>query len=176
MFRFGNLTIRLVESGDFPFLIDIKSSSWQFLGNIGMLSLPSQKEWLQTVNKDRSKNYYILFNEKGFKIGLVRMDEIDFINSSVRVGGDIHVRFKGKGYGQKMMGLVKKYCFDYLNMNRLWLLVLETNKVALHIYDKSGFVKEGVQRKAIFRNGKYIDYIMMSLLKSEYQEKLGITE
>ena len=170
-FEYGGLEIRGIEQEDLSFLLELRTEAWSFLGSIGILSLSIQEDWLQTVNKDQSRNYYILINEIGVRIGLVRMDEIDFINGSIRVGGDLRSAFRGQGCGQKMFKLIKKYCFDYLNMNRLWLLVLETNGVALHVYKKSGFVEEGVQRKAIFRDGKYIDYIMMSLLRTEYQKE-----
>jgi len=65
-------------------------------------------------------------------------------------------------YGSRIFELVVDYCFNQLNMHRLWLLVLSQNKIAKHIYEKHGFEVEGVQRQAIFRNGKYVDYIMMS--------------
>jgi diamine N-acetyltransferase len=54
-------------------------------------------------------------------------------------------------------------------MNRLWLLVLENNEPAKNLYKKMGFVNEGVQRQAIFKEGQYHDYIMMSLLRGEYE-------
>jgi RimJ/RimL family protein N-acetyltransferase len=46
-------------------------------------------------------------------------------------------------------------------------MVLSFNDIALDLYMKMGFIEEGVQRQAIYRNGQYIDYIMMSLLKDE---------
>ena len=54
-------------------------------------------------------------------------------------------------------------------MNRLWLLVLENNEPAKNLYKKMGFVNECVQRQAIFKEGQYHDYIMMSLLRGEYE-------
>lgn len=171
MFKYEGLAIRGIEKEDLPFLLELRKEAWPFLGTIGILSLSMQEDWLQAVNKDQRRSYYILINEENARIGLVRMDEIDFINRSIRVGGDLRSSFRGRGYGQKMMGLIKKYCFNYLNMNRLWLLVLETNEAALHIYKKSGFVLEGAQREAILRNGKHIDYLMMSLLRTEFLEE-----
>jgi RimJ/RimL family protein N-acetyltransferase len=31
-----------------------------------------------------------------------------------------------------------------------------------------GFVDEGMQRKAIYKSGQYLDYLNMSILKNEY--------
>jgi RimJ/RimL family protein N-acetyltransferase len=93
------------------------------------------------------------------------MDQIDYINRSIRVGGDIHKDYRGKGYGTKMFELIVSYCFNYLNSRRLWLMVLETNEKAIQLYKKIGFKEEGRQIEAVFKNGKYIDYLMMSKLK-----------
>jgi len=102
-------------------------------------------------------------------VGLVRMDEMDKMNASIRVGADVAVKLRGLGYGKKIYEAIKRYCFDYLNVHRVWLLVLETNEVALKLYRKQGFKVEGKQRQAIFRDGKYLDYLMMSILEEEYR-------
>jgi RimJ/RimL family protein N-acetyltransferase len=102
-------------------------------------------------------------------IGLVRMDEHDAMNASIRVGADVVSGLRGRGYGRKIYEAIKKYCFHYLNVHRVWLLVLETNKHARRLYKKQGFRVEGKQRKAIFRDGEYLDYVMMSILEDEYR-------
>jgi RimJ/RimL family protein N-acetyltransferase len=70
-----------------------------------------------------------------------------------------------------MYKMIFDLCFNQYNINRLWLFVLDYNKIAISLYKKLGFIEEGKQRKAIFRNGNYHDYIMMSLLKTEYESK-----
>jgi RimJ/RimL family protein N-acetyltransferase len=46
--------------------------------------------------------------------------------------------------------------------------VYETNPRAIRAYEKAGFVLEGRQRQAEIKNGKYIDVLVMSLLREEY--------
>ena len=75
----------------------------------------------------------------------------------------------GKSHGKAMYHLIFKLGFLTWNMNRLWLLVLETNKRARNLYSKMGFKEEGCQRNAIFKNGIYVDYHMMSILKDEFK-------
>ena len=120
------------------------------------------------MSNDSSSRYYIYYSDDISFIGMIRTDEIDWINRSIRVGGDIRPELWGQGYGHKMFALIKKYCFDYLNMHRLWLLVLETNERAIAVYKSAGFVEEGRQRQAIYRDGRYLDYVMMSLLEDDY--------
>jgi len=45
---------------------------------------------------------------------------------------------------------------------RVELTVFTDNERAIHLYEKFGFVKEGVKRLAAIRNGKYEDVLMMA--------------
>ena len=170
MFKYKDLAIHTVEEGDLLFLMELRShyDVWSNLGNIEMLTYEGQIRWLQNIRSSSTQEYYILKKHTiDRKIGMVRTDQIDFINKSIRVGGDIHPLYQGEGNGYKMICMIQKYCFDYLNIHRIWLSVLETNEKAINLYKKVGFIEEGRQRKGIYRNNKYIDYIMMSLLKEE---------
>jgi RimJ/RimL family protein N-acetyltransferase len=62
-----------------------------------------------------------------------------------------------------------KYGFNTLNLNRIFLHVFETNPRAIRAYEKAGFSHEGRKRQAEFKNGTYVDILMMSVLKDEYQ-------
>jgi RimJ/RimL family protein N-acetyltransferase len=73
-----------------------------------------------------------------------------------------------KGYGTEAMRLMVNYGFDNLNLNRIYLRVFETNPRAIRCYEKAGFRHEGRQRQAHFLDGKYIDVLMMSILKNEW--------
>jgi RimJ/RimL family protein N-acetyltransferase len=46
--------------------------------------------------------------------------------------------------------------------------VLGSNSRAINLYYKLGFVKEGVKRQEVLKGTEYVDSIIMSILKSEY--------
>jgi RimJ/RimL family protein N-acetyltransferase len=73
------------------------------------------------------------------------------------------------GYGAEAMRLLLRHGFDTLNLNRIWLRVFCTNQRAIRCYEKVGFVHEGCYRQAEFRNGEYIDVLIMSVLRSEWK-------
>ena len=52
--------------------------------------------------------------------------------------------------------------------NRIYLYVFETNPRAIRAYEKCGFVHEGKLRQSVYRNGRYIDILLMSILRSEW--------
>jgi RimJ/RimL family protein N-acetyltransferase len=55
-----------------------------------------------------------------------------------------------------------------MNLQRIELTVLEDNSRAKHVYEKNGFVYEGRKRNAVFKDGKFVDMLMYSILRNEY--------
>ncbi|MCO7127072.1 GNAT family N-acetyltransferase [Sporolactobacillus shoreicorticis] len=83
----------------------------------------------------------------------------------------IAVTQKGKGYGTEVLFLLKRLCFEGLGAHRLWLDVVDDNGRARHVYQKAGFVQEGVLRECMRYSDRYKSLIVMSLLEHEYSEK-----
>jgi len=75
---------------------------------------------------------------------------------------------QSKGYGSDAVKLLIQYGFKDLNLYRIELNVIADNSRAIKLYDRIGFKKEGVKRKACFINGVYKDLILMSVLKDEF--------
>ena len=69
--------------------------------------------------------------------------------------------YTGKGYGTKLMNTIEEYAINN-GITRLELEVAKTNKVAISLYQKTGFEKEGIKRNAFLVNGKYEDEILMA--------------
>ena len=55
-----------------------------------------------------------------------------------------------------------------MGLNRVALEVLKSNKNAIHLYKKIGFVKEGIKRRAFYTDGSFVDVEIMSILRSEF--------
>jgi RimJ/RimL family protein N-acetyltransferase len=63
--------------------------------------------------------------------------------------------------------LLVKHGFETLNLNRIYLQVFANNPRAIRAYEKAGFIHEGRKRQAEFRDGQYIDVLLMSILRDE---------
>lgn len=172
-FTHEGLHLRTVEPRDLQQIADLRNdqSTWTQLTDPRPLGPSDQKAWYESLGSRSGKLYMVACSEKYPFIGLIRMDEIDHLNRSIRVGADVQIELRGKGFGKAIYKAVLKYCFDQLNMNRVWLAVLDTNSKARSLYKKMGFKEEGRYRQAIFRDGAYVDYILMSILKEEYFDK-----
>ena len=65
-----------------------------------------------------------------------------------------------------------EYCFVFLHMESVTLDYYPVNKAAAALYEKVGFEKEGIARNATKKNGKYYDLHLMSMLRTEFFEKV----
>lgn len=74
----------------------------------------------------------------------------------------------GKGIGSEVTKQILKIAFIEQGLNRLMLTVSEPNIGGVKAYQKAGFVSEGRYRQACFRDGKFHDKLIMSVLKEDY--------
>ncbi len=73
-----------------------------------------------------------------------------------------------KGYGSEVVHLMLERAFCHYNMNRVAIGVVGLNTRALKFYKRIGFIQEGIQEQGYFYNGSFSDFIMMRILKDEY--------
>jgi len=107
--------------------------------------------------------------EKWRLIGTYAFNDIDWHNRSAEFGIMIGEKsYWNRGYGTEAVRLLARHGFNTLNLNRIFLHVFGNNPRAIHAYEKAGFIHEGRERQAQYMNGKYIDVLVMSLLKEEF--------
>jgi len=75
----------------------------------------------------------------------------------------------GRGYGTEVTRLLCKHGFEVMGLNRIWLHVYADNQRGLRAYQRVGFHREGVLRKAAVRDGEYVDVVAMGILRSEWR-------
>lgn len=79
--------------------------------------------------------------------------------------------FTGKGLGEKFMIMAHDYVFNKKKYNRIWLHIREHNVVAQNLYQKLGYVREGLERQSIFEDNVFHNQVVMSLLADDFNKK-----
>ncbi len=82
----------------------------------------------------------------------------------IRIG---EVDARGRGYGKEAVQLLLDFAFNDLNLHRIELTVLDGNEPAIKTYIGVGFVREGTLRQAAYIDGRYVDLIVMGILRDE---------
>jgi len=171
MYEYDGLKLRNVETEDLERLRELRNdpSTWEMLTVPGFIDTKGQEQWFERMRTAGDRKYYVVCDGENDFIGIVRTDELDTHNRSIRVGADVVPELRGRGYGKKIYRVLKKLLFDEMNMHRVWLAVLDVNERAMKLYLDEGFKIEGRYREAVFRNGCYRDYVIMSILEQEYR-------
>lgn len=86
------------------------------------------------------------------------------IHHVVALGLSVDQEWRGQGIGTLLMSNALQWAKRTEHIKRIELLVFERNEAAIHLYQKFGFEIEGKHRKAIFRDGVYLDNLTMALL------------
>lgn len=71
--------------------------------------------------------------------------------------------YRGKGLGRRLIETTLKAARE-AGFARVELDVYEDNARAIALYDKVGFAREGIVRRAAHIDGRFIDAISMALL------------
>lgn len=79
----------------------------------------------------------------------------------------------GQGIGADMLHTVLEACFAQWGILRVGVRVEEDNARALALYRRFGFQAEGRLRRAAFRDGRFWDILLFSLLAAEWTEGEG---
>ncbi|MER6738658.1 GNAT family N-acetyltransferase [Streptomyces puniciscabiei] len=77
-------------------------------------------------------------------------------------------RGRGRGIGTEATRLIVGYGFEQLGLHRVQLEVYGHNVRARRVYEKVGFVVEGVRREVQRRDGEWADEVIMSILDREW--------
>jgi len=169
-FTHNGISLRPVEVEDFKLIRGLRNNeeTWPHLTDPRAIMPADQRRWYDSLSRD-SRFYFVAFGKRKPFIGLVRMDEYDSLNRSIRVGLDVVPGLRRRGNGSKIYSVIKKYCFEELGLHRVWLQVLADNIPAIKLYARHKFILEGRLREAVFRHGEFVDYMIMSILESEYR-------
>jgi len=88
-------------------------------------------------------------------IGLIIQKDV--YRKSAEIGYWIGESYWGKGIATKAIKLITKYGFEDLKLVRIHAGVFEFNIGSMKVLEKNGYKKEGVFKKAIFKNDKVLD-------------------
>jgi RimJ/RimL family protein N-acetyltransferase len=79
-------------------------------------------------------------------------------------------RFRGRGIATAATRLLVRHLVFDLDYHRVQLEVYAFNERALRHFERAGFVKEGVRRKAYRRHGEWVDGINYGIVREDLEE------
>jgi RimJ/RimL family protein N-acetyltransferase len=175
MIRGERVYLRPAEREDIPIFVrwlnDAETNSYLSLRS--PLSLPIEEDWFERSVAQQGKDGYhfvICRLDDDRPIGTIGLFALDLVNGKAGVGITIgEKQLWGQGYGSDALNALLDFGFGALRLERMWLEVYDFNARGRRSYEKCGFTLEGTERHAAYRDGKFIDTQLMSILRDEWQ-------
>lgn len=135
----------------------------------------ARDELADFIRKSHSSSNAVILaveiKEAGIHIGNISLQNINYIDRAAEISFIMGEKeYWGKGYATKAARLLISHAFEQLGLVRIYFGTSEKNLGMQKVGEKLGFQKEGVRRKAIYKNGSFCDIYEYGLLREEWEE------
>ena len=105
------------------------------------------------------------------RAGSMSFDLANKRNRIANLGGlAVHPDYRGRKLSDDAARLFQRHLLVELDFHRLQLEIYGFNERAIQHAERSGFVREGVKRKAYWRHGDWADGVQFGLLREDLEE------
>ena len=126
------------------------------------------RAFIHNPDPRRDQVFAITTRDGGIYVGNCGLHEIHPVDRYAMLGLVIGRKdYWGKGLGTEAVRLLCRYAFDELNLHRVALSTYAINERGVRLYARVGFKIEGRKREHVFIEGRYVDEVMMGLLRGE---------
>jgi len=168
--------LRAIERSDIPMFVrwfndpDLRRWISMYLP----MSTAAEEQWFEGQLQDETSQMLVIETHEGMAIGNIGLFDIKPRNATAEIGISIaEAEYRGRGYGTDALRTLLRFAFDEVNLHRVYLRAYEFNERAIRSYEKSGFKREGVFRQSEFTSGRYVDMVVMGVLRSEWRQTVA---
>ena len=121
--------------------------------------------WLTPMARKNPKTSWAIEVE-GLAVGGIGMEPGEGVYAkSARFGYWLGEPYWGRGIMTAAVGATVDYIFDHFDFVRLEAPVFEWNPPSMRVLEKCGFVREGVLRKSVEKDGQIIDVALYARVR-----------
>lgn len=139
------------------------------------LTIENERDFIaRSAGRKNDENHFAVDTLEGRFIGVCSYSRTNWKDRNCCIGwfiGDESMR--GRGYGTDMIKTLLKICFDELDMHKVYLEAYGYNEAAIRLYERLGFVREGVYRERTYAMGRRWDEVRYGMLRNEYKAPYG---
>ena len=173
--------LRAVEPEDLEMLRTIKNDAEIEKCIVGWsypISVRQQQQWYESYLNNNNQFFWIIETKEEGPVGYARLGNINWQTRTAQPGGVsiINSKYMSKGIATDAYMTLLKFAFFEMNLHRINESILDFNIASQKLFEKVGYKREGVKRKAVYKNGEYHDLIIYGILKEDYIEKIKETD
>lgn len=125
-----------------------------------------QYEYIEECEQDEEGYYWSIETNEGTAIGTVSLFEINSYHKTGNIGIVIgNKNFWNQGVATEVLQTLVPYAFEHLDIVRISAEVEATNIPMQKVFEKVGFVQDGIFKNARVKEGERIDVFHFGILK-----------
>lgn len=166
------ISIRKFEKKDIPRKVEWINNpeNNQYLHYDLPLTVSGTEKWFESHKGDLGR-YDAVIEVDDVPVGTIGLLGIDRKNSKaeyyIAMG---EPNYKRKGIAFAATRLILEYGFERLGLNRIYLFTEIENIGAQKMFEKAGFIREGIMRQDIVFQGKFVDRLIYGFLKEDWDK------
>ena len=103
--------------------------------------------------------------------GVMGFDVANRRSRIANLGGlAVHPDYRGRRLADEAARVLQRHLLLDLDYHRLQLEIYGFNERAILHAERSGFVREGVKRKAYWRHGEWVDGVLFGMLREDFED------
>ncbi len=138
------------------------------------------REWAESTKPHTGVPFGVRAKD-GKPLGYFGINWVSYHDRTANLGASIgEPDYWGGGYGTDALLLLVDYCFDVLDMRKVWLGTMSLNARVIRQMEKIGFALEARRRQGVHADGQWHDELVYGMLREEWPgrevmiEKLGL--
>jgi ribosomal-protein-serine acetyltransferase len=172
-----NLTLELTAEKHAKVLYDAVDNNREHLSKFlpwvgNMQSVNDFQNYIKSCEilylQGKEVSFVIISNDD--TVGRIGLHHLDTQNKNAAIGYWLTKNAEGKGIITKSCEAIINYGFQKLELQRIEIKAAVENLRSRAIPEKFRFTKEGILRQAELVNGKFLDLVLYSILRSEWME------
>jgi [ribosomal protein S5]-alanine N-acetyltransferase len=172
------LVLRRTELTDAPSLFYLRSHDdvMRFIDRPRPSSIEDINVLIGKIHKMISDNagieWAVTLKGKDEYIGSVSFHLLMKEHYRAEIGYLLHPSFHSKGIMSEAVTAVLTYGFGEMDLNSVEAVVTPGNDPSVGLLEHKGFLREGYFRQNRYWNGVFLDTLVFSLIKSEWQNRM----
>jgi RimJ/RimL family protein N-acetyltransferase len=165
-----NIAIRRATADDVDFLVELVTHEdvEPFLAAVGSKERIEIAADVERSEREPDAFGVFVIEVDGTRAGTMRFALANRRSRIADLGGlAVHPDFRGGRVADQAARMLQRYLFDELGLHRLQMEIYGFNERAMAHAGRAGYVREGVRRKAYWRNEQWVDGVLYGLVAED---------
>jgi RimJ/RimL family protein N-acetyltransferase len=167
-----NLRLRRAEPRDVDFLLELMTHE-EVEPYMAVVRPRDREGLLQEIERSRSEPQEFgrfVIELDGQPAGMMGFEVANRRSRIANLGSlAVHPDFRGRRLADRAARLFQRHLIDDLGYHRLQLEIYGFNERAQRHAERAGFVREGVRRKAYWRNDEWVDGVIYGFVQEDLE-------